>query len=98
MDLDFSLFTNALIIAVEVIAVIEAIKNFFKNSTKKLPTFLYVIFSLLLSFGLALIQCNAFVWQEIKINLPIGLLAFSLAQIGYDSIWKAIQKKLNGNE
>ncbi len=100
MHVDFSFITNATTLAVETIAMIEAIKVFFKKKSFELPSWIYTVFSVLFSFGLSLIQCNTFTWQDIKVQIPIGLLAFSISQLGYDSIWKAVQKKIKeaGNE
>ena len=103
MSMDFSFITGAVTIAIECIALLEAIKVFFKKKSCNIPSWIYTVLSVILSFGLALIQCSAFTWAEIKVQLPIGLLAFSISQLGYDSIWKAVKKKINalaedGNE
>lgn len=94
MNLDLSFFTNALTIAIEVIALLEAIKVFFAKTKLKIPTWIYTVISFLFCFGLSLIQIESFTWNEIKTLLPIGLLAFSLSQLFYDSVWKFIQKKI----
>lgn len=101
MSIDTSFITNAITIAIECIALLEAVKVFFKKKSCNVPSWIYTILSLILSFGLALIQCDSFIWNEIKVQLPIGLLAFSVSQLGYDTILKAVKKKLNaesGNE
>ena len=100
MLVDFDFITNAVTLSVETIAMIEAIKVFFKKKSCNLPSWIYTVLSIIFSFGLALIQCNSFMWQDIKVQIPIGLLAFSISQLGYDSIWKAVQKKIKeaGNE
>lgn len=94
MNLDLSFLTNALTIAIEVIALLEAIKVFFNKKAKQIPTWIYTVISFLFCFALSLIQINSFTWNEIKEFLPIGLLAFSLSQLFYDSVWKMIQKKI----
>lgn len=94
MNLDLSFLTNALTIAIEVIALLEAIKVFFNKTKVKIPTWIYTILSFLFCFILSVIQIDSFTWTEIKEFLPIGLLAFSLSQLFYDSVWKLIQKKI----
>lgn len=94
MSIDTSFITMAVTIAIETIAILEAIKVFFQKKKLNVPTWIFTILSLLFAFGLALIQCDSFIWAEIKEQLPIGLFAFSISQLGYDSIWKAVQKKI----
>lgn len=96
MNIDTSFISTSVTIAIECIALLEAIKVFFKKKSCNIPSWIYTIISLLLSFGLALIQCDTFIWSEIKVQLPIGLLAFSISQLGYDTILKAVKKKLEG--
>ncbi len=100
MNIDFSFITNAVTLSVETIAMIEAIKVFFKKKSFNLPSWIYTLLSVVLSFGLAFLQCPVFTWVELKTQIPIGLLSFSISQLGYDSIWKAVQKKITeaGNE
>lgn len=98
MNIDTSFISTSVTIAIECIAMLEAIKVFFKKKSCKVPSWIYTVLSLLLSFGLALIQCESFIWTEIKVQLPLGLLAFSISQLGYDSIWKAVKNKLNVSE
>ena len=100
MLIDFDFITNAVTLSVETIAMIEAIKVFFKKKSFELPSWIYTLLSTFFSFGLALIQSNSFAWVDIKGQIPIGLLAFSISQLGYDSIWKLVQKKITeaGNE
>lgn len=93
MYLDSSL-TNALTIAIEVVALLEAIKVFIDKKAVKIPTWIYTVISFLFCFVLALIQIESFTWNEIKDFLPIGLLAFSLSQTIYDNAWKMLQKKI----
>lgn len=94
MNIDLSFITNAVTIAIEAVALLEAVKVFFKKKAVNAPSWVFTILSFILNFGLALIQCPVFVWIEIKTQIPIGLLAFSVSQLGYDSIWKVVQKKL----
>lgn len=97
MNIDLSFITTAVTIAVEAIALLEAIKVFFKKKTLSIPSWVFTVMSFVFNFGLALIQCSAFTWVEIKVQIPIGLLAFSISQLGYDSIWKTVQKKIKGS-
>lgn len=94
MNIDIS---NSLTIAIETIALLEAVKVFIKKKNWNIPSWVYTVLSLIVSFGLAIIQCDSFVWSVINTKLPIGLLAFSISQLGYDTILKAIKKKLEGN-
>lgn len=96
MNIDTSFISTSVTIAIECIALLEAIKVFFKKKSCNIPSWIYTVLSLLLSFGLALIQCDTFIWSEIKVQLPIGLLAFSISQLGYDTILKVVKKKLEG--
>lgn len=93
MNLDLTFLSIAFTIAIETIALIEAIKVFIKDKVK-VPTWIFTIFALVVCFGLCLMQINSFTWAEIKNQLPIGLLAFSLSQLFYDSVWKYVQKKI----
>lgn len=94
MNLDLSFLTNALTVAIEVIALLEAIKVFFNKKAVKIPTWIYTVISFLFCFALSLIQIESFTWHEIKGFLPIGLFAFSISQLFYDSVWKMVQKKI----
>lgn len=97
MNIDLSFITNAVTVAIETIALLEAVKVFFKKKALNIPAWVYTVMSLLINFGLALIQCSAFTWAEIKVQIPIGLLAFSFSQLGYDNILKAVQKKIKAS-
>ena len=94
MGIDMSVFSNGMTIAFETVAILEAAKNFLKEKKTTLPAWVYTVLSMLVSFGLAVLQCPAFDWVYISGQLPIGLLAFSLSELFYDSIWKAVKNKL----
>lgn len=94
MNLDLSFLTNALTIAIEVIALIETIKDYFEKKAVKTPTWIYTVISFLFCFVLALIKIESFTWNEIKEYLPIGLFAFCISKLFYDSVWKFVQKKI----
>lgn len=96
LGMDFTFLSNALTVAIETIALLEAVKNFVKEKKASIPAWVYTILSLLVSFGLALVQCPALEWVYIGGQLPIWLLAFSLSELFYDSIWKAVKNKLEG--
>ncbi len=95
MGMDMTFLTNALTVAIETIALLEALKNFLKGKKATVPAWVYTVLSLMVSFGLALIQVPALEWEYIGQQLPIGLLAFSLSELFYDSIWKAVKNKLD---
>lgn len=95
LGMDMSVFTNAMTMAVETVALLEAFKNFMKDKKVKLPAWGYTILSIVISFVLAVIQCPTFEWEYISGQLPVGLLAFSVSELFYDSIWKTVKNKLD---
>lgn len=90
-NLELNFLTDALIIAVEAIAIIEALKNFIKEKNGKLPGWLYTIAEVFLCFGLAILKCESFTFQEIRAQLELGLLALAVSQLSYESLWKAVK-------
>lgn len=94
--MDDTFVLMAIRIAVETIAVLETMKDFFKKKKLNVPAWIFIILSFLFSFGLALIKCDSFIWVEIQEQLSIGLLAFCITKLGYDSIWQYFQKKIKG--
>ena len=96
LGMDMNIFSNAITMAVENTALLEAMKNFLKSKKVAIPAWVYTVLSLFFSFGLAILQCPAFDWIYISGQLPVGLLAFSLSELFYDSIWKAVKNKLDG--
>jgi hypothetical protein len=90
---------QAATIAVETIALIEAIKNFFKKNQKQAPAWVYTLLSFIFCFGLAFLKAASFTTSAILAQAEVGLLALAFAQLCYDSIWKGLQtalKKING--
>ena len=104
MDLITSALTSgaiaqAVTIAIEVIAFIEAIKNFYKDKEKRAPAWAYTLTSFIFCIGLAFFRIEAWTRPAIMAQIEVGLLAAAIAQLGYDSIYKALQgaiKKING--
>lgn len=84
LGVDMTFLTNALTIAVQVIAILEAIKKFM---TAKLPAWAYIIISAIVSLVLGYIP------EQIR----LAVFSFCLAELFYDSIWKAMKNKLEGN-
>ena len=97
---NMSTIAGALMIATESIALIEAIKNFFKQKQAKAPAWIYTILSFIFCFGLAALQADSYTPGALVAQAEVGLLALAFAQLGYDSIYKGLQtalKRLNGD-
>lgn len=82
--IDLPFFTTAVTFAVQVIAILEAMKKFIKA---KLPAWVYILMSAFLSFALE------FIPEQIR----LGVFVFCLGELFYDSIWKLIKSKLERN-
>lgn len=91
MLVDVEFFTTALTVAIQIVAVLEAVKNFVKV---KMPTWVFTIISAVLALALSLVTIPAWEWSYISEQLPVALFAFCLAELFYDSLWKWIKAKL----
>lgn len=96
MPIDFVFFTTALTVAVQVIAVLEALKNFFKEWKWQIPPWGYTLLSVVFSFFLATLTIPYWEWLYIAERLPIAIFAFCIAELFYDSVWKWVKNKLEG--
>lgn len=96
MLVDLTFFTMALTVAVQIVAIIEALKNFIKDCSWSIPAWGYTIISAVLALGLSLITIPSWEWAYISERLLVALFAFCLAELFYDSIWKWIKNKLDG--
>jgi hypothetical protein len=95
MGIDTTIITTAATIAVETIAIIEALKNFVTKKQGKLPAWCYTIAEVFICAGLALMKCENFTGPQIRAQAEVALLALAVSQLGYDSIWKAVKVALN---
>lgn len=97
-NFDFGIIASAATIATESVALIEALKNFFKKKQAKAPAWIYTILSIIFCFGIAAMQAETFTPGDLVPQAEVGLLALAFAQLGYDSIYKGLQaalKRLN---
>lgn len=80
---DFGFFTMAVTHAVQVIAILEAMKKFIKS---KLPAWVYIVISAFVSLALG----------SIPERIQLAVFVFCLAELFYDSLWKLVKSKLEG--
>ena len=89
--IDLTFFTMAGTLAVQVIAILEAMKNFIKV---KLPAWVYTIVSAILSFALTMLTITSLSWVYIAERVQLAIFVFCLAELFYDSIWKLVKNRL----
>lgn len=92
--IDLPFFTTAVTFAVQVIAILEAIKNFFKDKKWNIPPWGYTLMSVVFAFFLAELNIPYWEWVYIAERLPVAIFAFCLAELFYDSIWKLVKNRL----
>lgn len=86
--LDFSSFTTWMAGAVIVVGICQWLKKLAQNLPKKVPSWLWSLLLPVVSFGAAYsLKGTALCWDALGI--------WAIAQMGYDLIVRAVQKKID---